>query len=332
MVHFIPCKTTITAPQTANIVFEYVVRHHGIPSIIISDRDARFTSMFWKSLWKLLGTKLNMSTAYHPQTDGQTERTNRTLEEMLRAYVNYQQSDWDDYLISAEIAFNNSVQLSTGYSPYYLNHGFHPSFPIQMTAESEQESKNEAAKQYLTNMQESIEKAKENLQVAQQRQKKYADENRREESFIVGEMVLLSTANIRNELKAPKLASKFIGPFCIKEKVGEVAYKLDLPETFSRIHPVFHVSKLRRYKDGEELFPEREYNKRPSAEILKNGEEAWEVNRIVGKKKIRNRVHYLVLWKGFPDHEATWEPISSLKYAKEAVKKFEDEESMRREM
>ena len=159
MVHFIPCKTTITAPQTANIVFEYVVRHHGIPSIIISDRDARFTSMFWKSLWKLLGTKLNMSTAYHPQTDGQTERTNRTLEEMLRAYVNYQQSDWDDYLISAEIAFNNSFQLSTGYSPYYLNHGFHPSFPIQMTSESEQESKNEASNQFLTNMQESIEKA-----------------------------------------------------------------------------------------------------------------------------------------------------------------------------
>jgi hypothetical protein len=112
MVHYAPTKTQVTAPELASLFVKEVVRHHGVPESIISDRDPRFTSNFWRSVWQQLGTKLSMSTAYHPQSDGQTERANRTLEDMLRAYVSYRQDDWDKHLIAAEIAYNNSLQAS----------------------------------------------------------------------------------------------------------------------------------------------------------------------------------------------------------------------------
>jgi transposase InsO family protein len=115
MLHCIPTTTTVTARQLAKLFFNEIVRLHGVPSSIISDRDPRFTSSFWQQLWKQLGTRLAMSTAYHPQTDGQTERANRTIEEMLRAYVNTKQNDWDEYLTAVEIAYNNGKQTSTGY-------------------------------------------------------------------------------------------------------------------------------------------------------------------------------------------------------------------------
>ena len=128
--HCTATQTTVTAVQLAEIFLREVVRHHGIPKAIISDRDPRFTSIFWRSLWKLMGTKLKMSSAYHPQTDGQTERMNRTLEEILRAFVNREIDDWDLHLVTAEIAINNSVQESTGFTPFYLNSGRHPNFSL----------------------------------------------------------------------------------------------------------------------------------------------------------------------------------------------------------
>ena len=112
---YIASRTTDDAPTVARYFFDHVVRHHGIPAVIISDRDAKFASIFWQSLWGQLGTRLHMSTAFHPQTDGQTERQNRTLEEAMRAYVNYKQDDWDEHLVALELAYNCSVQRSTGF-------------------------------------------------------------------------------------------------------------------------------------------------------------------------------------------------------------------------
>ena len=142
MLHIIPTTTTVTAPDLAKLFFKEIVRLHGIPSSVISDRDPRFTSSFWQQIWKQLGTKLAMSTAYHPQTDGQTERANRTIEEMLRAYVNRKQNDWDQYLTAIELAYNNSKQASTGYSPFYLNYGQHPSIPLSKLIDSENNNNN----------------------------------------------------------------------------------------------------------------------------------------------------------------------------------------------
>jgi len=113
-------KSNATAPDIAGIFFNTVFRLYGMPSVIVSDRDTKFTSLFCKALFKCIGTKLAMSTAFHPETDGQTERNNRTLEQMLRNYVNYRQNDWDQHLAAAEFAYNNSKQASTGMTPFFL--------------------------------------------------------------------------------------------------------------------------------------------------------------------------------------------------------------------
>jgi transposase InsO family protein len=129
MVHFAPSKTTATAPDTARIFFDHVFKLHGLPRSIISDRDAKFTSRFWQTLFKTMGTRLAMSTAFHPQTDGQTERANRTLEDMLRAFVSYRQDNWDQLLSSAEFACNNAPNASTNMSPFRANYGRDPYNP-----------------------------------------------------------------------------------------------------------------------------------------------------------------------------------------------------------
>lgn len=167
---YIPCHSTIDAPTTATLFYQHIVRNHGMPNCIISDRDPRFTSIFWKSLWGQLGTKLNMSTASHPQTDGQTERQNRTLEEAVRSYVNYKQDDWDQHLIALELAYNSSVNRSTGFTPHYLNHGYEMSLPLDAAISPSRESNNPTAADRIKLIHDSIQQAKTSLQQAQQRQ------------------------------------------------------------------------------------------------------------------------------------------------------------------
>ena len=330
--HFAATTTTINAPGLAKLMYETVVRHHGIPIQIVSDRDTRFTSNFWRSLWKLTGTTLAMSTAYHPQTDGQTERMNRTLEDMLRATTNYEQDNWDEHLITLEIAYNNSVQASTGFSPFFLNSGQHPNLPIHAAVEQELSS-NPTANDFMSQISNSLTQAKENLKEAQERQTKYANQNRREVKLKVGDQVLLSTANIRNQDRAPKLAPRFIGPFKVVRVISDVAYELKLPVTM-KIHPVFHISKLRLYVDGEEQFPTRptQNTSHPAAADEIDGESAWEVERILKKRERRvgrgrvKVVEYLVKWKGYPDWENTWESSHNLRGAPDAMNEFESKQ------
>ena len=129
---FCPTNTSVTAPEVVKIFFTNVFRHHGLPKVIISDRDAKFTSHFWKTLFHQLGTKLSMSTAFHSQTDGQTERMNRTLEEILRAYSIYNQDLWNEYLSATKFAYNNSKQVFTEYTSFELDSGQHLTTPISL--------------------------------------------------------------------------------------------------------------------------------------------------------------------------------------------------------
>lgn len=128
MAHFIPCKETINSEGLAHLFLDNIFRLHGLPTSIISDRGSIFTSRFWQSLLSLLKIKSCMSTAFHPQTDGQTERINSILEQYLRSYLNYQQDDWVSLLAIAEFSYNNTVQSSIRHSPFEANYGFHPRF------------------------------------------------------------------------------------------------------------------------------------------------------------------------------------------------------------
>jgi reverse transcriptase-like protein/integrase-like protein/aspartyl protease/chromodomain-containing protein len=318
---FCAMKTTATAPDVATLFFENVCRRHGFPTSIVSDRDSKFTSLFWKSLWSLFGTKLKMSTANHPQTDGQTERTNRTLEQMIRPYVNEQQDNWDELLPYMEIAYNNAKQDSTGFSPYYINNGCDMMLPSAL--DNPIISENQTVEKMVSEMKIVLDKVKENLVKAQAHQKKYADTKRREEEYSVGDYILLSTSDLMYTPGQKKLLDKQIGPYKILEKIGAVAYKIELPKRLSRIHPVFHVSKLFRYHDTS-AFPSRPLQEnRPPPVMQIDGDDAWEVEEIVNKRINKGVCEYLVKWLNYPTWENSWLPLQNLKEAKEAIEIYE---------
>jgi len=331
MVHIVPTTTTVDAPQVAKIFMREVIRLHGVPESIVSDRDTRFTSSFWQELWKMLGTKLAMSTAYHPQSEGQTERANRTLEDMLRAFVSVRQDDWDDFLVASEIAINNTQQASSKYSPYFLNSGAHPRFPLCIQTKSV----NQSVEQVFESLRVALEQATKNLHQAQQRQAHFANQNRKEVELEVGDKVLLSTRDLQLKHRAPKLDPKFIGPYEVKKRVGKVSYELALPDSM-RIHPVFHISKLRKHKDGCDEWPDRIDESRPAPEIV-DDEEEFEIDAILDKRmqawkdprfpRTRATMHaqYLVAWRGYPAHERSWEWASELTNAQDKINEFEAE-------
>jgi hypothetical protein len=312
MVHLLPCKSTITAAQTAQLFFREVVRHHGIPSAIISDRDPRFTSKFWKELWKLLGTQLKMSTAYHPQTDGQTERTNRTVEEMLRSFVNANANDWDRHLTAVEIALNSSKQSSTNHTPYQLNYGQDINLPLDIASKSATHSAVPGSVEFIQQWHRDMESARENIKKAQDRQKQQTDKHRREVWYKIGDRVML---NNNDWLKTGrKLLPKYWGPFRVTAVPSAVTVKLELPQSLSRIHDVVHISKVKPYRESELEFPDRQQLNRPPPLIADDNQ--WEVESVIGKrdryvsagrgKRRRKVTEYLVVWKGYPMEEASW--------------------------
>ena len=319
-----PTMTDATAPDTAKIFFRTIFRNYGLPTSIMCDRDSKFTSNFWKALFKMLGTRIAMSTAYHPQTDGQTERANRTIEQILRNYISYRQDDWDEHLTFAEFAYNNAVQSSTQISPFKLLLGQDPLLPADLLTQKET-SHVPAAQEMIDSMATLLNAAKSNIQQAQQQQAKYANQRRRPQTYKKGDQVLLSTANIAlaSQAKRPskKLQPKFIGPYTIMEQVSPVAYRLELPIHLT-IHPVFHVSVLRPYHTNDQLFPTR----RPPAPntVIVDGELEYEVDRILDKRVRFRRVEYLVQWLGYPEYDATWETLRALRNALEAVQDYED--------
>ena len=317
-----PTHSSATAVDTAKIFVDSVVRMHGLPRAIVSDRDTKFTSTFWREVYRTMGTTLAMSSGFHPQTDGQTERANRSIEEMLRAYVGKRQDDWDERLGMIEFAYNNSVHSSTGFTPFFLCFGRHPVNPMNMLIQVD--TKNEAADSFLRQLSEDLDQAKLNLQKAQDRQKKYADQKRRDLDIQVGDEVLLSTKTLPVTVAAggsKKLGPLYCGPFRVIEKLT-VAYKLELPPHM-HIYPVFHVSQLKLYR--KPVNEERRYSK-PGPILTTEGEE-YEVEEIVrhrkrkrGKKK--TQIEYLVFWKGYPAHEATWEPEDNVKNAPEKIEEY----------
>lgn len=305
VVTLLPTTIHVTGPGVAEIYYKNIVIRYGVPEVLISDRDSRFTSDFSRTFHRLLGTKQNLSTAYHPQTDGQSERTIRTITDSLRCYSNTG-DDWDTKLPAIEFAYNNSVNASTGFSPFYLLYGQHPATPATMaTAQAINPAAQDCLRQNLTD----IELARSRLIAAQQRQTKYFNQRHRPQIFNVGDQVLLSTVNLPLKDTVRKLAPKWCGPWLITQKISNSAYRLFLPQYLSRVHPVFHVSLLKPYNPDQRLAPRTQLPLDPT--IL----QAWTpypeyfLDRRVTVDK---GIQYLVKWSGLPSFEATWETTASL--------------------
>ena len=319
MVHFAPTTSQCDAPDAARLFYECVFRLHGVPCALISDRDTRFTSRFWTELCRLLGTKLRMSTAAHPQTDGQTERVNRVLEEMMRAFVGPAQDDWDSKLAAIEFAVNNSVHDSTRNTPFKLNCGQDPLTPLTVALPCEVP----AAQTFVARISESLADAKRCLQAAQQRQKKNADLKRRELTFAVGEDVLLSTKHIRWKLPdgvTQKFLPRYIGPYRVVKRVGEVAYELELLPHM-KMHDVFHVSLLHKYRTDGRYQP-------PGPVMTIDGDEEWDVERVLKHREVkRGRGHqrwYLIKWRGHDHASNEWVRAKDAENCAELVQEYWD--------
>ncbi|KAD5507398.1 hypothetical protein E3N88_15101 [Mikania micrantha] len=304
--HFIPIKETYSSKKMAEIYVKEVVSRHGVPVTIVSDRDTRFTSHFWKNFQEELGTRLLLSTAYHPQTDGQSERTIQTLEDMLRACIIDFGGSWDDYLPLAEFSYNNSYHSSLGMPPFEVLYGRKCRTPVCWGEVGPREL---ASKKVVKVTNERIDQIRAHLKAAQDRQKSYADKRRRPIEFQVGDFVLLKVSPWKGVIrfrKRGKLSPRFIGPFKIIARIGEVAYRLELPEELSGIHNTFHVSYLRKCLADESAYVPLEdlviddklnYIEKPVA-IL---------DRKV--KQLRNKTinQVMVQWKNRRGSDATWE-------------------------
>jgi RNase H-like domain found in reverse transcriptase/Reverse transcriptase (RNA-dependent DNA polymerase)/Integrase zinc binding domain/Integrase core domain len=256
---YVATKQTVSGREVADLFFDTIVRHQGLPQTIISDRDPRFTGSFWRALWERCGTKLAMSTAYHPQSDGQTERQNRTLEETLRSYVNERGSDWDLHLAAAEIAYNSSVHAVTKQTPFKLDGGIDARLPINFVARGVGSVVSMDADQFLALHERNYMDAIGRMDSEQQRQAAYANRHRREEQYAVGDKAWLSITNLRIRTRgSTKLLPRFLGPFDVTRVIGDVNVELQLPEHWS-IHPRFHVSKLKKHRENDdERFPNRQ--------------------------------------------------------------------------
>jgi len=242
--HFVPSTKDMNARQFQETFMREIFRLHGLPRDIITDRGSIFTSDLWKETTKKLGIERRLSTAFHPQTDGQTEQTNSTLEQYLRAYVNYQQDNWKELLPMAEFAYNNGYQESTKHTPFFANYGTNPEYQaIGHLIQGKTTSPEDMSQLHDTLQAEMTE--------AQIRHKEYYDAQRKPDPNIKqGDMVWLLPRNIRTTRPCKKLDYKKIGPFKILAKIGTSAYKLNLP-TSMRIHNTFYISLLELYNNNK---------------------------------------------------------------------------------
>jgi hypothetical protein len=317
------CADQVSAEQAAQLVFDGWVVHYGLPAVIMSDRDPRFTGRFWRELWRLLDTQLHMSTAGHPQTDGKAENRQRTANTMLRHYVDFEQDDWDIKLLRATHAINHTKSVSIGLTPFEVMFRRAPRLPLDAALEPlRRQTATTAAVPAATDFMQRHsylwQAARSNLLRAQADQKRHADKHRRDERYAVGDDVLLSTKDLAlvadpEQRRAAKLTARFVGPFRVTRVINDNAYELELPPQL-RIHPVQNVSKLRRYRHSPAEFDGRPVpaDRPPPDCIDPAGDAEWHVERILAQRRVGRGMQYLVKWKGYPNEDSSWEPRANL--------------------
>jgi len=309
---FIPMKTTWSMEKMAEAYTREIVRLHGVPKDIVSERDPRFLSRFWKSLQEAFGTKLNLSTAFHAATDGQTERTIQTLEDMLRSCALDFQQTWEKSLSLVEFSYNNSYHSSIQMAPYEALYGRRCRSP---TCWSDISDALVIGPDHINDTVEQIKVIRARLQAAQSRQKSYADRRRKPLTFAVGDKVLLKVSPMKGVMRfgqKGKLRPKYVGPYEVLERLGEVAYRLALPPELSKVHDVFHVSQLRKYvSDPSHVIPVESSAIEPNLTFEERPVKLLDRQDRLLRRKVVPLVK--VLWRSQKFEEATWETESSMR-------------------
>jgi transposase InsO family protein len=303
----LPCNEAMGSAEVAELFKEKAFPYTGIPQKLISDRDPRFTSTLFKELCASLDIQHNVSTAYHPQTDGQSERTNQTMEAILRIFCNHQQDNWADWLPIVQYIINSRTSSTTGKAPYELWMG-----NVPRAHQVLRETKAPAIAERIGQLKEVREHAKRAMQKAQESWVKETNY----EPYKEGDRVWLEGTNLHTTHPTRKLGPKRFGPFPVKRVVGPVTYQLELPPQW-KVHNVFHAKLLHPYKETEEYgvnFQE------PPPDLI-DGAEEFEVEQILDERTRGGKKQYLIRWKGYAEAHDSWEPLTNI-HAPDRIEDF----------
>jgi hypothetical protein len=318
-VYIVPTRKTVTSAETSDLFIRYIFPHTGVMEQLISDRGPQFASKISQHIFKTLGIKSTLSTAYHPQTDGQTKRFNQELEQYLRAFCNYRQDNWVKWLPLAQFAHNSQVTTSTGRLPFNLLYGFTPRSLPSIVPDARWPD----VEARLQDLEDAHSTARAALGLAADQMKDRQDFSRLPTAHQVGDRVWLEGTHLRMQRPKAKLDAKQFGPFVISAKLGPVPYQLDIPSTWKNtcIHPVFYASLLTPYIETPEHGPN---HSQPPPIVTQEGDEdgnTYEVKKVLDARSTRNRQgwEYLVKWLGYGDVDNMWVKRSEMTTSAEAV-------------
>jgi predicted aspartyl protease/transposase InsO family protein len=318
----IPCHKDIDAKGLARLFIEWIYRFGHCPESITSDRGPQFISAFWHEFCRIIGVKLQLSTAYHKQTDGQTEIMNRYIDQRLRPFVNHYQNNWSELIPIMDHVQATVPHSSIGMAPYRLKFGHDPrtswNWDTPAPAQPRERLSQQEAVSMAKRMHNAQQIAKENMKISQERMSAAANQHRRAIDWKVGDKVYLSTSNLRSDRPSKKLSAQWTGPFPIIEQVGH-SYKLKLPNG-STIHDVFAPDVLS--KDPNNPLPGQQPPEPPPDVI--EGEREWEVQQILGSRLFKRQLQYRVKWVGYDDDPA-WYPAGNFVNSNDKVKEFHEE-------
>lgn len=323
IIGILPCKKDITAKQAAELLYRnWYLLGYGFPKSIVSDRDAKFTAVLWRTFCERTGIDQAMATSRHQQTDGGAEIMIRMVKTALKKFTSHKQDDWDEFIPLIQFAYNNSINATTGFSPFYLAHAFQPStFPNFKT--------NDTLLLNFTKHSDDLEIAHQHIFDSQQQMiQSYNGNHQSAPQYKIGDLVLLNRDGIQwpsSTNVSAKLLQPYLGPFeilAIDSEKDNVTIKL--PVTM-RCHNVFHVSKLKKWIRADTDFPGRSIPANPLSELDPDGEDSFEVDAVLDTRLRYKKRQFLIRWLGYDSSHDTWEPIECLKYCPDKLEEFLEE-------